>query len=103
MKYEIRQSAPFEKWFAGLKDTTAKRVILARLARVENGNLGDYKVFGSIIELRIFHGPGYRVYGTIRSGRVIILLAGGDKAPQKNDIDKARKMLEEIRDEDETI
>ena len=103
MKYEIRQSLPFEKWFAGLKDAIAKRQILARLARIENGNLGDYKAFDNIIELRIFHGPGYRLYGTIRDGRILLLLVGGDKASQKSDIDKARKILGEIQNEDETI
>jgi len=103
MKYEIRESAPFEKWFAGLRDIAAKRLILARLARIENGNLGDYKTFDGIIELRVFRGPGYRLYGSIEDGRLLILLAGGDKSSQKSDIDKARRILESIRDENQTI
>jgi len=86
-----------------LKDVAAKRLILARLARAENGNLGDCKAFDGIIEMRIFHGAGYRLYGTIRQGRIILLLAGGDKTKQKNEIDRARKLLEGMRDEDETI
>ncbi|MDR0477611.1 MAG: hypothetical protein LBH14_06715 [Desulfobulbaceae bacterium] len=54
MKYEIRQAPPFEKWFSGLKDALAKQRILARLARVENGNLGDYKVFDASLNCEYF-------------------------------------------------
>jgi putative addiction module killer protein len=61
------------------------------------GNPGDVKLLeGGISELRIDYGPGYRVYFTRRGNQLIILLAGGDKTTQNNDIQKAKKLAEEI-------
>jgi putative addiction module killer protein len=61
------------------------------------GNPGDVKLLeGGISELRIDYGPGYRVYFTRKGNQLIILLAGGDKTTQNNDIQKAKKLAEEI-------
>lgn len=99
MKYTIETTEYFDKWFSKLKDTTARIKILARLGRVENGNFGNHKQIASdLYELRLFFGPGFRIYYTIRNGRIVLLLVGGDKSSQKKDIDKAESLLKELEE-----
>lgn len=94
---EVRQTAEFAKWLRKLSDHQARAIIARRIERVASGNLGDVKpVGGKVSELRVNHGPGYRVY-FIRSGEtVIVLLCGGDKSSQKKDIASAQKMAKEL-------
>ena len=99
MKYELRSTRQYDKWLSKLKDTTVKLRILARLARVENGNFGDFKqISPSLFELRFFFGAGFRIYYTIQDSRIIFLLAGGDKSSQERDIDKATELLKKMED-----
>lgn len=64
------------------------------------GNFGDHKSVGNTInELRIPHGPGYRVYYTQKDDAIIVLLIGGDKSSQSDDIKKANEILQEIDNE----
>lgn len=65
-----------------------------RIRRIAlTGNLGDYKpVGGSVYELRIDYGPGYRLYFTWRGSEVVLLLIGGDKTSQQRDIEKAKEL-----------
>ncbi|WP_440130178.1 type II toxin-antitoxin system RelE/ParE family toxin [Trinickia symbiotica] len=93
----IRTTEVFDTWFDGLRDRIAKRRIQARIDRLAMGNPGDWKSAGSpIIEMRIDHGPGYRVY-YVQSGSVlIILLSGGDKSTQDGDIRAAHKLLRQL-------
>ena len=57
------------------------------------GNLGDVRpVGGGVSELRIDYGPGYRVYFLKQGVALVILLAGGDKSSQADDITKARNL-----------
>lgn len=99
MRYELRKTDIFDRWFAKLKDRSAKIKILARLDRVENGNFGDHKqIDKNLFELRIFFGPGYRIYYTIRGNTIVILLTGGKKATQSKDIEKAKALLNELED-----
>jgi putative addiction module killer protein len=49
--------------------------------------------------LRIDHGPGYRVYFQKRGKTIVVLLCGGDKSTQKNDIRIAKRLMKEWRDE----
>lgn len=88
--YEVIKSKTFDKWLLTLKDRVAATRIQARIRRLSTGNFGDCKpVRDGISELRIDHGPGYRVY-FIRSGpMLIVLLAGGDKSTQDTDITRA--------------
>lgn len=82
-----------------LKDSKVKTRILARLNSVENGNFGDFKQLTSdLFELRFFFGPGLRIYYTIQDGRVMLLLAGGDKSSQTKDIANAAELLHELKD-----
>jgi len=61
--------------------------VLVRVLRMAAGNLGDCKPLqGGVWELRIDHGPGYRVYYAQAGKRLILLLAGGDKCRQQADI-----------------
>ena len=93
---EIRQTATYIKWFAGLTDLQARLRIGARIRRVSVGNFGDAKSVGDgVSELRIEHGPGYRLYFTRRGNTVVVLLAGGDKRTQRADIEIAKRLARE--------
>lgn len=82
---------PFREWLIGLRDRQARAKIRVRLNRIRLGNFGDCKsVGGGVSELRIPHGPGYRVYLGRRGNTVVILLHGGDKKSQSKDIVQAQ-------------
>lgn len=93
---EVRQTAIFAKWLRALKDRKASEIIARRIVRVQSGLMGDVKLFDGIGELRVDHGPGYRIYFVRRADVLIILLCGGDKSSQDRDIAKARQMAKEI-------
>lgn len=81
---------PFEDWFEALDPAAAAKVTIA-LTRLEQGNLSNTKsVGGGDLEYRIHSGPGYRIYFGIDGKRLIILLAGGSKKRQGNDIEAAK-------------
>lgn len=93
----VRQTPRFATWLNGLRDDRAKAKILKRIDRARNGNLGDVRGVGdSVSEMRIFHGPGYRVYFVRRGAELILLLCGGDKSSQERDIADAKDMAREI-------
>ena len=82
-----------------LNDQRARLQIVRRISRVAAGNFGDAKsVGGAVSELRIDHGPGYRVYFTRRGKAIVILLCGGDKRTQSRDIQKAQEIAETLED-----
>ncbi len=86
------------EWLASLKDVRARAKIAARIARLEAGNLGDCKpVGGSVWELRVDWGPGYRVYYAIIGASVVLLLCGGDKRRQAADIRTATARLKDYQ------
>jgi len=98
--YLIKQTDVFSKWLKKLKDMKAKVSIIRRVDRIKEGNFGDYKSVGeSVYELRIIIGPGYRVYYTQKEEKVVILLIGGDKSSQSEDITKAKKLAKEFENE----
>lgn len=87
---DIKQTATYQKWQRKLKDQRVKALIAARVFRLANGLPGDVKPVGQgVSELRIHHGPGYRVYFYQRGSEVILLLCGGDKSSQQKDIETA--------------
>lgn len=97
--FEVRQTEGFAAWLDGLKDTKAAERIAMRIARMQSGLLGDVKPVGeSVSELRIDHGPGYRLY-FVQKGRVlIVLVCGGTKGSQKRDIARAKALAAELED-----
>lgn len=98
--FEIRQTVVFEVWLDGLKDLRAIARIEVRLRRLSLGHLGDVKSLGDgVSELRIDYGPGYRLYFTRRGERIVILLCGGDKKRQGDDIARAKQMAKEADDD----
>jgi putative addiction module killer protein len=83
---------PFSIWLKGIRDTQNRRRILNRLFDLEHGHYGDVKsVGGGVYELRLFFGPGYRIYFGQENNTFVILLCAGDKDTQKQDIAKAHK------------
>jgi putative addiction module killer protein len=83
-------SCPFDDWIGSLRDRRARAIIRARIARVRLGNLGDCKPVGTgVLELIVDYGPGYRVYLGQVGTKLVILLCGGDKSSQTEDIRKA--------------
>ena len=94
---EIRKTENFAQWLDGLRDLRARARVQVRIERLTAGNAGDVKAVGeSVSELRIDYGPGYRVYFTKRGRAVIILLAGGDKRTQANDIRIAQRLADNL-------
>lgn len=91
--YTVKSSNYFNKWLNKLPLVTKLR-IARRIERIEeDGYLGDHKWFGDIGELRFFFGSGYRIYYTIKGNEIFLLLNGGDKSSQDEDIAKARNIL----------
>lgn len=96
---EMIKSATFDRWLDGLRDRRAKARIEVRLRRLSLGNPGDVKSVGDgILELRIDHGPGYRVYFMRRGVLLVLLLCGGDKSSQQKDIAQAKLIAEHFED-----
>lgn len=94
---EVRTTATFTRWFKRLRDRKAKARIQARIDRVQMGHFGDIAPVGEgVSELRIFYGPGYRVYFVQRGDVVVILLSGGDKGSQNADIAKAKEIAKQL-------
>jgi putative addiction module killer protein len=94
---EIRKTKIFSKWLDGLKDRRAKARIQVRIDRMGMGHLGDVAPVGEgVSEMRIFYGPGYRVYFVKQGSEIIILLSGGDKSTQSSDIVKAKELAKQL-------
>lgn len=92
--------APFLGWLYSLHDKVAVYRIRARLDRVELGNFGKVKPVGNgISELKIDHGPGYRVYYAMSGKTVVLLLIGGDKSTQQKDIETAKAYWKRQKEE----
>jgi putative addiction module killer protein len=95
---EVRQTEQFAKWLGKLRDVRARAKIATRIRRIEtDGNFGDVAPVGEgVSELRVHHGPGYRVYFVQEGDQVVILLCGGDKDSQERDIAAAKDMAKEL-------
>jgi putative addiction module killer protein len=90
---EVRQTARFARWLAGLNDSRARAKINARIRRLSIGNPGDVRSVGEgILEMRVDYGPGYRVYFVRRGPAHVVLLVGGDKRTQDRDIAVAQTL-----------
>ena len=96
---EVRQTDIYARWFAKLRDRQARARIDVRIRRLSLGNAGDVRPVGEgVSELRIDYGPGYRVYFIQRGQRFVVLLAGGDKRTQVQDIETAIALAREMQE-----
>ena len=94
---EVRQTQEFSAWLRRLKDANAVVRIVGRIRRMEMGNPGDWKSVGKgILEMRIDYGPGYRIYYVHRGAQIVILLCGGDKRTQAQDLKRAQALAETL-------
>jgi putative addiction module killer protein len=97
--FEILKTENYEKWFKKIKDQKTQSRIMNRLDSVKDGYFGDFKsVDEGVLELRFHFGAGYRIYFTVRKRQIIILLAGGHKTKQSQDIELAHKLAKNIED-----
>lgn len=95
--YRVERTDIFEQWLDALRDQKAQLRIAMRIRRVESGLLGDWKALGGgVSELRIDHGPGYRLYYTMRENVIVILLCGSAKRDQDKAIRLAKAMAKEV-------
>ncbi|MCW5773548.1 MAG: type II toxin-antitoxin system RelE/ParE family toxin [Rhodospirillaceae bacterium] len=93
----VVETTRFSTWFAGLRDKVARVQIGRRIERLKAGNPGDVSPVGEgVSEMRIHHGPGYRVYFVQRGDITIILLCGGDKKSRARDIALAKDMARQL-------
>lgn len=92
---------PFAKWFDSLNAEAAAKVAAA-LIRIEAENYSNVKSVGAgVHEYKINFGPGYRVYFGKDGNELIILLGGGTKKRQQNDVEKAKELWMEYKKEKE--
>ena len=100
MTNTINQTRDFSVWLLGVTDVLARAAILIQIKRAALGNFGDcHDVGGSVWEMRIHTGAGYRVYYVRDGSSVYLLLAGGTKQRQASDIARAKTMWQQIRQE----
>jgi putative addiction module killer protein len=96
---EVRQTNSYAEWFENLRDRAAKTRIDIRIRRLSIGNPGDSKPVGEgVSELRVDHGPGYRIYFIQKGSVYVVLLAGGDKSSQDKDIRNAKLLARELEE-----
>jgi len=95
----VESHAKYVKWRNKLKDMAAKARIARRIKQIERkGHFGDQEYFGDDVwEMRICCGPGYRLYYMRRGDKVILLLCGGDKSTQTEDVKLAKRLAKEIK------
>ncbi len=97
--YFIEKTAEFDKWLRKLKDLRAKAKVLFRIQKVETDeHFGDCEPVGDgIREIKINYAKGYRIYFVEKSGKIILLLSGGDKSTQQKDIRKAKEIWNKLK------
>ena len=95
--FEVRKTEAFAGWLASLGDARARLRILVRIDRLQSGNPGQHRALsGGVLEMKIDHGQGYRVYYTLRRSVIVILLCGGNKSSQTHDIATAIRMAKSL-------
>ena len=95
--FEVLTTDEFDRWLSDLADERARTKIASRVARLRFGNAGDAKPVGEgVSEMRVHHGPGYRVYYKQTNKAIIVILCGGNKSTQEKDVRRAKKMAAEL-------
>ena len=86
----IKRMPEFDRWLAGIRDGMTRIRLAKRLDKVQRGLLGDVAPVGEgVMEMREFFGAGWRMYYIEQSGMLIVMLGGGDKSTQSDDISHA--------------
>jgi putative addiction module killer protein len=95
----IEKTDEYSAWLDRLKDRAGRARILVRVDRLIGGNPGQHRhLTDGVSELKIDFGPGYRVYYTLRGTRLLLLLLGGNKSNQQEDIDAAIDLAKNFRE-----
>jgi len=90
---------PFIEWSESIRDQSTQNRIDKRLERLEDGNFGDCQSVGDgVFELRLHFGRGYRIYFGQIDNTFVLLLCGGDKASQTQDIERAKTYWREYKE-----
>ena len=90
---QVAKTDEYRDWIDGLKDQTGRARVLMRVDRLIHGNPGTHRnLTEGVSELKVDVGPGYRVYYSQRGNRLLLLIAGGNKSTQANDIAKALEL-----------
>jgi putative addiction module killer protein len=96
---EVRVTVAYLDWINGLRDHSIRGRIQVHVDRLVHGHRGAARhLRHGVSELRIDAGPGYRVYFADRGGRLLVLLAGGDKSTQSRDIARAIHLARNWKD-----
>ena len=95
--FEVRKTEVYAKWLDSLRDARARARVLVRVERLAAGNPGDVRPVGEgVSELRIDYGPGYRLYFKKQGHTIVVLLAGGDKRTQNQDVETALRLARNL-------
>ena len=95
----VRYTKNFSNWLNKIRDSSTRIRLIRRLERVQRGSLGDVKkITDDLYEMREFFGPGWRMYYLQHAQEIIVMLGGGDKTSQSDDIKLAKKMAKELRE-----
>jgi len=94
---EVRKTEIFANWLDNLRDIRVRARVLVRIERLAAGLAGDVRPVGEgISELRVDYGPGYRVYFKRTGRELVVLLVGGDKRTQSQDIERAKRLAKNL-------
>jgi putative addiction module killer protein len=86
----IKRTPEFDRWLVGIRDGMTRIRLAKRLDKAQRGLLGDVAPVGEgVMEMREFFGPGWRMYYVEQNGMLIVMLGGGDKSTQSDDISRA--------------
>jgi putative addiction module killer protein len=96
---EVFATDDCQSWINDLKDRAGRSRVLMRVDRLIHGNPGLHRnLTEGVSDLKIDVGPGYRVYYSFRGDQLLLLLAGGNKATQNKDIEKAVELNRLFKD-----
>ena len=95
--YKLETTEVFDTWIESIRDGKTRMLIVKRIDVMASGSLGETRSLGnSLFEAKIRYGPGYRLYFVNKGKRIIVLLCGGDKSTQKQDIKNAEELAKEL-------
>ena len=99
VRMRVEKTDKYSEWLDKLKDRTGRARILVRVDRLIDGNPGQHRnLTDGVSELKIDVGPGYRVYYALRGTRLLLLLLGGDKSTQDEDIEAAIRLAKNFKE-----